>query len=155
MYRSTQISSDLQLYFGVLRLFRTRHIIHFNSNSATVQFLSVRLADALQSQRGPSSTCAFIYWAVGRGVSLRKKKGKLHSLSEPNQYPIIVFQRGNGSEERKRNHLVYYGKQRSMNTSLLLLLLLCWEVKLGWNRWKWETVGFKKSMEEPKQNRER
>lgn len=108
---------------------RTGHIIHLNSNSATVQFFSVRLADALQSQRAPA-VLVLLFTGPSAEVSLSEKE-KLHSLSEPNQYPIIVFQRGNGSEDRKRNHLVYYGKQRSMNVSLLLLLLLCWEVKLG------------------------
>lgn len=68
----------------------TRYIFHLNGNSVTLQsWASLILIDGLRSNC-PQYLCFCLLGLRHRYLSLR---GKLHSPSELNQYPIIVFQR--------------------------------------------------------------
>ncbi len=101
--------------------------------------------DPLSMPCGPTglSTCAFIYWHCRhRYPSLRET---LHSLSELNQYPIIVFQRE--MAQRKEREITSYIMATAIHECVCLRFSVR-RVKLEWNSWKWELLNLE-NMEDP------
>lgn len=105
------------------------YIIHLNGNTVSTQSW-VRPSLMPRSPTDPEHLCFYLLGHQQRYLSLGEE---LYSLSERNQYPIILFQ-GEMAERKEREITSYI-----MATPIhgCVSLLLCSEVKLGWDSWKW------------------